>query len=1373
MANKFDLRQSEYRGTLDQIGNPTQAPRYEGDNLLNALNNQLTPLLRMSAASVASLVVSVGGGDLTDAETSRRRAIPHVGTAYIQFTSGTITFPASSGGNITCSPGTTLALTVASGNYAAVLVYLDGTGNLNVLPGADSAVLNTAITNLPPSPDDTLPLGFIVVHNVAGVIQNITQDQVAQFGTGTGGGGSGNVTAVETALRDYNNFAGVKYLDPNIFRQSKATKVSTSGAGLTSTGAFDLVKNAFKFTSIGQTFISTNLANAEFLSEGVDITDSHLYVHWLLSFVDASATYEMSRDGGTNWTTFTMTRVGTASNAWRGYSVFAAESVQQSLDTVAATGAGSALNATTQQQLSSKFIATSTGVITSIDTSLNYGGAGTGLVTARIVKDSAGAPSTSVSDILAESNAKTISTASLGGTGNITVNFDIPDLVLVAGTYHIVLLTDSAYKAGTLDLSWRSAAGTDGANFNGTSWTTGQASKAHTTKGRYHDLRVRITAGTALTYLEGMGVYFPSDDGLTRPNGTKYVQRFYFSGDANQTDFVLNWVPDPDLLDILDPYRGQSYAIEQGVAKIAGQTVTFAPNTFNFPGESIVLIFRQVKGIAIDNSDSNAAAISTINTNLDDIGNQISDLEFVKVPMISVPNTTIVNRAKVPDMSQDLDARMAVGRISIQNIYQLRDEVGSSGEQVYAASNDRYGRLRFVGVWQNNADATGVGILAPNFQPDYAEIVFYGTGLNLLTQFAAGTNRDLRATVDGGAEGANFWPANQSSIINNRFTSTNQVLPVVSGLTLGMHTVKITNRQAATNFPLYGFEILNQSSNITVNPGSQFVQGSSRTLATQQSFAFNTTFETGTLGTRGGRVMIYHKSDGTIAKAVTPTDASQLNLNSASHANEEIVRKYAFREFGANRADDFSTLTTTTSNRAFTLDDGTVTLIGNQVDVQSGSPEGMRLPTNGTTYVDFTFVGTGLDLLMLGGTNGDYSASVDGTSVGNLVFPTSGGTIAQTVKIVSGLPYGSHTVKVSRIAAAGGSANFNAALVYQPKTPTVPNGAKAISAYNIMATFAANSTAGQDTIATGTLRKTATREFNYSGTWSATIAVTDIGGWDLASSTTGDYVQYTFFGTGFEYRFTNSATASTWQFTVDNSTNLTTLSGTPVTSSYGAGVSSFTASTGTLVTTTTVTTGNGIRLSGLTLGLHTVRFTKTASTGALNTTAFDIIVPIHSYKSNLYSDNQNTLSIGSQSMEDQRKISSLEQVTYQKAWSQAFGITSAPTMTGITALQPMPDMSTTIKVANAGSIDVFYSLTFAVGATAPITSFQVYVDGTPVGTLREYQSPAAATTRTIVSDIVRVPVDAGVHKVDVYWAVSTANTVTATGTDRTLLVREA
>ena len=233
-----------------------------------------------------------------------------------------------------------------------------------------------------------------------------------------------------------------------------------------------------------------------------------------------------------------------------------------------------------------------------------------------------------------------------------------------------------------------------------------------------------------------------------------------------------------------------------------------------------------------------------------------------------------------------------------------------------------------------------------------------------------------------------------------------------------------------------------------------------------------------------------------------------------------------------------------------------------------------------------------------------------------------------------------------------------------------------------MATYVPNTNAGIFSTAQGTIRKHNLREFVYTGTWSTVISFGDLGGWNIFTAVATDSFKYTFFGTGFEWRFTNSVTTgANWQTNIDGATNLTVTNGTfwtgaLTTSFYGTGVTSFTASTGTLVTNTTQTS-NGLSISGLSLGLHTVTLNRLTGTNNFYNQGFDIVTPIHSPKSNLYADFQNTLPVGNCSLSDNRKLSSAL-LPSTKAWAQAIGITALPT-TSSTTFVPFPDMSLIIK----------------------------------------------------------------------------------------------
>lgn len=756
--------------------------------------------------------------------------------------------------------------------------------------------------------------------------------------------------------------------------------------------------------------------------------------------------------------------------------------------------------------------------------------------------------------------------------------------------------------------------------------------------------------------------------------------------------------------------------------------------------------------ISIFNKDTDSALVQQLNP-------------IVRLPKITLPSsgagaTSVVKRAQCTDFSQDLLPRFGIERVMTQQIQEVQGESGPNGERVFKPINDAHDAVRFVGNFALQIDVNGQHIDASD-STSFIEITFYGTGLNILTR----TNASTTAAVDGNAPGANFMPASLSNVLDGRSYSWNGVVNAVSGLTLGLHTVKL---QSASAFRFYGFEILNTTSTLQQTPGISYLGGKrlyTPALTTSSpTSGFTNTY--GTAGSKGAHVLIYQKPDGTIAKDARYTEASQLNLTTADHTNESVIRTYNWREFGVGRSDDFSSLTTAASTRAFTLDDGTTTLVGSGVINQTTIGEALAHNANGDFWT-FTFVGTGCDILRKDEANGGsdtYTLFVDGISAGTL--SSVGKTSHRVEKLVSGLPYGTHTIKVTRTSASTYNLGLIQLITYGPSKPALPTGCVELADYYVMGDYVANSTAGANTVALGILRKLATREFVYSGTWLAAamgtgLASEELGGWEIYSSTTSDYLQYTFFGTGFEHRFSVNATSSTWQYTVDGSTNLSGFT----TSTYGT-FTSFTASTGTLVTAAGSVVGGGVRVSGLALGLHTVKVTKTAGTGTLYGTAIDVITPIHSPKGNAPGDIQNTLNVGSCALSDNRVFSSIA-VKPLANWAQAVGVASSPTTTS-TSFVPIPDMSATLKT-NGNPIQISYSVSCLCSALAFI-DVVAYVNGSVIGTELQTYTPAIGAP-TILSQAIIVPAAAGTHKIDLYWRTNTG-TLSASTVRRTLTVKE-
>jgi hypothetical protein len=743
----------------------------------------------------------------------------------------------------------------------------------------------------------------------------------------------------------------------------------------------------------------------------------------------------------------------------------------------------------------------------------------------------------------------------------------------------------------------------------------------------------------------------------------------------------------------------------------------------------------------------------------------------VYLPKIAAPYTTVVKRAQCTDFSNDLLPRFGIERVMTQAIMEVQGEVGPAGERVWKLINDVHDAVRFVGDISAVNNNDGQNLLMFQAGNSYVEITFYGTGINMLARHDA-SSRSVTPTVDGVAQSAiNYSTVSHSPVLNGRNYATNMIVPIWSG-SLGFHTVKIAASSNNTSF--YGYEILNTNTTLQQTAGTSYLGGKrlyQPALTTSSpTSGFANTY--GTAGTRGGHVLVYQKADGSVAKDIQYTEASAAYLASANHTNESVIRTYHWREFGAGRtspADDFSTLTTTIADRAFTLDDGTTTLVGFQVSNTNGSE---RLLVGGlNSFVTLTFVGTGIDVIRAddAATIDPYSVTVDGVNQGNLAAIGVGGQ-ERTTKLASGLPYGTHTVKITRTTAAIGAVRFSQFIVYGPSKPVLPTGCVELADYYDMADYANDAASPNtvDTISTGVLRKLQLREMVYSGTWTIDAFSSGVAGGfsTYTSSATTDYVEYTFFGTGFNLRSpggTGSGAVS-WTASLNGPAN-TNWSSYTTSISAGGTVSSWTASTG-LLSVPTSASRYTLFVSGLPLGKHTVRMTKTSGAFVSYFNGFDIITPVHSPKGNAPGDLQNTLPVGSCAIGDNRKFSETS-VKPLANWAQAVGM--ATTTTTSTSYVPIADMSTTIKTTG-NPIDVRFSINSRHSSAAVSTYYKIYVDGVPVSQEFFFSEPTANYTEVVTFSLI-LPLSSGVHKVDAYWKTD-SGTATTDSTGRSLTVTE-
>jgi hypothetical protein len=732
--------------------------------------------------------------------------------------------------------------------------------------------------------------------------------------------------------------------------------------------------------------------------------------------------------------------------------------------------------------------------------------------------------------------------------------------------------------------------------------------------------------------------------------------------------------------------------------------------------------------------------------------------------------TSIVGRAPIPDIANDLKASLGIERIPVQQIIPIQNEFGAGGEPVYGALNDTRGLIRFVGSWTTYNDIHGVRAGA-SASGDYVEITFYGTGLNIIS--AAVATQDVRCTVDGGSEGSNFVPQGSSILLSRKYAA-NQVYPATTiPLSLGIHTIKL--RMANANgFSVFGFEVLNNNSSglININPGVANNKGAKYTNSIARSIAYNQNQAGSTVvtGVKGGRIVRYISANdtiGTLWKEVPTGDP--LYLTSAVHTDEEVARTYFWREFGAGRyteADDFSLLPSSPgSERVFTLEDDSATLLAHAVLILIiGSVTDTLSPFATNSFVTLTFTGTGLDIVRQdggsGGASSVYTLYVDGVSRGTL--NSTGSTSARVEKLVSNLPYGTHTVQILATSVVTYNFGIKQFIVYQPKKPSLPTGAVELTDYNVLAAYSPVGTVGPGKISTGTSRKYCAREFVYvgAGSFSGVDTTNFDAGRCVGSAVSGDYTEYTLFGSGLDIGMFFTAAAANATISITNVATGAVLNLSSYTTALvQTGGLTWTASTGALAGTS-LSGKAKLEISGLPLAVYKLKILQNTTT-QLYLDYIDIITPIHTHKSNLYGVLQNTLPVGSTSLLDTRMTSYAQT---QKAWAQAVGVYSTPS-TATAVFLPLVDMSVTIKTEGGPLLITFFVDANNSGAGAG--QFAIYMDGVILPNIIRMTNASSLPANLTMT----VPAAKGVHKIDAFFYCN-GGTYYAVSTDRILTVRE-
>lgn len=509
------------------------------------------------------------------------------------------------------------AVVQADNTITAQLFVLAGNGTDAVRDDAPRAAFATG-----------LPLGQVAVQQNAGdtELEDIVQDNIVQLGVGAGGGGSGTGDASSWIQELMHRFKSAPFSFMTITDISiEAAEFIDEGS---STGSYSIVDQAFNMES-AETLISEALIDPDVASE-VSVRDVEVYLEYAEDNVDADPTVEASLDGGSTWSEVEMERLGTTER-YSGALELAPTVIPSSsfLQEKPIGDADSNLaldDSSSNQALGQKFTLAEDTTIDDISVWINKAGSPLGNFTINIYGNDVGNSNLPDSGNVVYTSADQDITALSAGTTQVTV---LPNQLLTAGIYHLVIETDAAYKAsqvnGLTEIRWRSDSTgvpwtqASYSTYNGTSWSGNfppdftvaihEINGTVAASSEPEDLRLRLTASET-SKLTGFAALYGLSIGSVVSNEAP-IQVFDVNGDDDQTTFTItNFLPDPNIVKMFVGSSGQVFRYGDGAFTLDGYTVTVPAGSFLLPGETFKVTFDQSQGGGFDNSDANAALLA-------------------------------------------------------------------------------------------------------------------------------------------------------------------------------------------------------------------------------------------------------------------------------------------------------------------------------------------------------------------------------------------------------------------------------------------------------------------------------------------------------------------------------------------------------------------------------------------------------------------------------------------------------------------------------------------------------------------------------------------------------------------------------------------
>ena len=483
------------------------------ESLFSKINTELDVPLKLHATFPTADAKLNFSDSLITAADGAKKVMPAVADVVVTNLSGAwINFQTQSLSNAShftiTWPGTNTV-----GYFRHVALFLGEDQKINAVFSAEAAT-EGALSNPGALFTAGIPIGYVTLEctNASGyfktagsstdVIENAKIFRIAAGG-GAGSGDTGAVTEETLSLRNSLNSTEFKYLSPIVFKTDKDDFIDT----VNSTGTYNNTDSTYDLSS-GQILRSVDLLDSAFILEKQDIEKAMLTVFYKQGSVDTGATYQISRDNGTTWQTVTLTR-NSQTTEFSGVKAFTAETL--STEGTLADTTTEVLNTTTNKKLSQKFTLTNNRLVKVFTVKITKTGSPGGKITAKLVKDSSGNPSSANADLI---SSKTIDIPSLSAGIN-TVNIDFGLQMLASGDYHIVFETDdpyqSSFSAGVTEVLLRTKSpftGNEAKKYDGSSWSTVTNENIEFTYTyKVPSLLVRITA-SATSRITGLGVLY-------------------------------------------------------------------------------------------------------------------------------------------------------------------------------------------------------------------------------------------------------------------------------------------------------------------------------------------------------------------------------------------------------------------------------------------------------------------------------------------------------------------------------------------------------------------------------------------------------------------------------------------------------------------------------------------------------------------------------------------------------------------------------------------------------------------------------------------------------------------------------------------------